>query len=864
MIITSDTQQHHSQLGGKAGALAKLAGAGFNIPSWFAVTADNDLNQKHLTEQVEKLGGECFAVRSSARGEDGVEHSFAGQYDSFLFVDSDSLEEKIRQVWDSHQSTHLEVYQKTKNIAVDQAPTALVQKMVEPEVSGVAFSADPVTGRRSHAMVAALWGVGSAVVSGECDADTWLIDLQGEVVDRTLADKTHHHQRSLKSHEGVCLVETKEEKRHPACLDLQQIAAVARLSRQCASHFDCPQDIEWAIESGQLYLLQSRPITTLTHTPDPDDPLTVWDNSNIAESYSGITSPLTFSFAERIYEHVYREFCILLSVPQQRVADNDQVFSQMLGHIQGHVYYNLNSWYQVLAMLPGFSINRSFMEQMMGVKEPIPAEVVEEILAKTRTSKFKDGWSLLRTAIGLFNNNRGLQKQIDGFYLRLNTALAALDKPLSQMSGVELAAHYRELESQLLKRWDAPLVNDFFAMIYFGVLKSLCEKWLGDGSLQNSLLLDAGEIISAEPPRRINAMAKEVAKHKSLAHILANIEITAKEKLILLQKYANIFQLYQDYLEEFGDRCLEELKLESPTVGDNPQSLLIGIGVLAKRFCRLADAPGEKTNVEISHVEIPEVNFEALTPIKRKVFDWILHQTKNRVRDRENLRFERTRLFGRVRQIVLSLGKRLFEEGLIDESGDVFYLKICEVMGVYENKKPTQKLRALVASRKQQQSSFVAAPPDRFETRGPLHRYTSFSSTTSEKEVAQNTNQLSGTGACPGVTQGTVRVVNDPRKAILQEGEILVAQQTDPGWVVLFPAASGLLVERGSLLSHSAIVARELRLPCIVSIPHITTILKTGDLVEMDGSKGTVHILKRAVDQTACDKNQIDNFCNEI
>ena len=103
---------------------------------------------------------------------------------------------------------------------------------------------------------------------------------------------------------------------------------------------------------------------------------------------------------------------------------------------------------------------------------------------------------------------------------------------------------------------------------------------------------------------------------------------------------------------------------------------------------------------------------------------------------------------------------------------------------------------------------------------------------------------MSGIGACPGIVRGRARVVHDPHEASINEGEILVAQQTDPGWVVLFPAAAGLLVERGSLLSHSAIVARELHLPCVVSIPHVTQILKTGDWIEMDGKSGTITILK--------------------
>ena len=548
---------------------------------------------------------------------------------------------------------------------------------------------------------------------------------------------------------------------------------------------------------------------------------------------------MTFSFAERIYEHVYREFCVLLSVPRQRIIDNDEVFPNMLGHIHGHVYYNLNSWYHVLAMLPGFSVNRSYMEQMMGVKEPMPEETVQGILKKTQTSKLKDSAALVKTLYGLFRNHRALPKNIDAFYLRLNKALGATPKPLEDMSGEELTCHYRDLESQLLKRWDAPLINDFFAMIYYGVLKSLCEKWLGDASLQNTLLLDAGDIISAEPPRRIQAMAQQCAQHETLYQLLANPDVHPDKKLKELIKQDEIYQEYLNYLEDFGDRCLEELKLESPTVGDNPQTLLTGIGVMAKRL------NNGKTTKAPSPQPTPVTDFtKSLSGTQRKLFHWVLKQTKNRVRDRENLRFERTRLFGRIRKIIVNLGKRLHTAGHLKTPRDVFFLTISEVIGVYEGTTTAESLAKLCESRKQEQASLRTPPPDRFETRGPLELYPYFTpATTSLDEKEGSGDEITGTGACPGIVRGVVRVVTDPRNATLQEGEILVAQQTDPGWVVLFPAASGLLVERGSLLSHSAIVARELQLPCVVSIRNITSILQSGDLVEMNGSTGEVKII---------------------
>jgi len=226
----------------------------------------------------------------------------------------------------------------------------------------------------------------------------------------------------------------------------------------------------------------------------------------------------------------------------------------------------------------------------------------------------------------------------------------------------------------------------------------------------------------------------------------------------------------------------------------------------------------------------------------------VLKQTRERVRCRENLRFERTRLFGRVRSILRELGKRLHGDGRLESPEDVFYLELGEVIAIWESTGTLDELGTLVAHRRAEFDGFraEAAPPDRFETHGPVHRYTHFvSSRKEEPGTSDSGDQLKGIGACPGKVTGKVRVVLDPRGARLEPGEILVAQQTDPGWVVLFPAASGLLVERGSLLSHSAIVSRELRLPCIVSLSAITSILKTGDIVEMNGSTGEVQILTR-------------------
>jgi pyruvate,water dikinase len=785
-----------------------LGELGFHIPAWFAVPPDATWTTLELQQAIDLLDSGLFAVRSSGLTEDGAGHSFAGQFESRLEVAAAEVAEKISAVRASAESDTILTYCRERGLPAPAVPTVLVQRMIVPRSAGVAFSADPVSGDRGVAVVSAVPGTGEKLVSGEVDGETWKTTRTGEILTRP----------------------------EDALLTTSDALAVSDLARRCETACGWPQDIEWAIDAaGKLWLLQSRPITTLGLTPDPADALRVWDNSNIAESYGGVTTPLTFSFARRIYESAYREFCKLMSVPPDRIERSDDVFPQMLGLIRGRVYYNLVSWYRVLALLPGFQLNRGFMEQMMGVREPLPDEIVQKIIAENTGSRLADTLALVRTCAGLVRQLTGLPKQIARFQIRLDTALAAPPLPIPQMSGEQLVAHYRDLERQLLKKWDAPLVNDFFAMIFYGVLRSWCVKWLGDssGTLQNELLLEGGDIISAEPPRRIMKMAALAAAHPGLVEILADPEIPSHRKLAALKQVPDLAIAFENYLDDFGDRCLEELKLESPTVRDDPASLLISIGAMAARPPAVTQA-------------FPPVlpsRLQALNPLKRPIFHYVLRQARDRVRSRENLRFERTRLFGRVRAILRELGHRLHADGVIESAHDVFYLEIGEILAAWEVTGTTSGLGTLARQRRAEFTAYetTEAPPDRFQTRGPIHRYERFETTRPPETTASS---LTGSGACPGRVTGRVRVVLDPRGARLEPGEILVARQTDPGWVVLFPAAAGLLVERGSLLSHSAIVSRELRLPCIVSLPGITNTLKTGDLVEMDGALGTVRILE--------------------
>jgi phosphohistidine swiveling domain-containing protein len=227
-------------------------------------------------------------------------------------------------------------------------------------------------------------------------------------------------------------------------------------------------------------------------------------------------------------------------------------------------------------------------------------------------------------------------------------------------------------------------------------------------------------------------------------------------------------------------------------------------------------------------------------PVRRLVFRWVLRHARRRVRDRENLRLERTRLFGRVRRIFLELGRRLHEAELLDDPRDVLYLEIDEVLAFVDGRATCTDLRSLAALRRREFRGYEegSPPDDRFETRGSPYYGHPFRR--AEPAAAETGDERRGLGCCPGIVRGPVRLVADPRTADLQRRAILVAEHTDPGWIMVFPSALGVVVERGSLLSHAAIVARELGIPAVVSVPGITRWLKDYDWVELDGSTGVI------------------------
>jgi pyruvate,water dikinase len=225
----------------------------------------------------------------------------------------------------------------------------------------------------------------------------------------------------------------------------------------------------------------------------------------------------------------------------------------------------------------------------------------------------------------------------------------------------------------------------------------------------------------------------------------------------------------------------------------------------------------------------------------------VLQQARERVRIRENLRYERTRVFGRVRTLFLELGRRFSQRGILLEPRDIFFLEVEEIFGFVQGYATSTNLKGLVSLRRQEYDEYerLEKPADRFETRGMVYHGNRFAGGNRRAgETCFDGDLRRGIGCSPGTASGKARVVMDPSAAPIEAGEILVAERTDPGWVMLFPLASGLVVERGSLLSHSAIVAREMGIPTVVGLEGATAWLRTGEPVRVDGRSGTVRKLR--------------------
>jgi rifampicin phosphotransferase len=404
---------------------------------------------------------------------------------------------------------------------------------------------------------------------------------------------------------------------------------------------------------------------------------------------------------------------------------------------------------------------------------------------------------------------------------------------------------YIAFEKKLLNEWKAPLLNDLFAMMAFGRLQKKCAA-LGldkeNPNIHNDLLCGSSDIISVEPIHRTIEIASRIINDKSANDLFVSKQEEAIWSEIMKGAFPDLKTQITQYIHDFGERCIGELKLETISYAQKPELFIKVLKTYVERGISKTSLTG---NTELNlRRAAEELAFSKLRfrPLIKWLFKRSLRNTRLLVSNRENLRYERTRAFGIVRELFSHIGNKFAENSLIVEKRDIFYLSKEEIIGFVKGTAISTSLKDTIALRKAEFENYrnTPAPSERFATYGTVFIDNDFYAT---DKLNEYDGKLQGVGCCPGKLKGKVRVVRNPEELSSLEGDILVTTSTDPGWVVLFPTAAAILVERGSLLSHSAIVSREMGIPCIVGISGLLQKLKTGDLIEMNGSTGEVFLL---------------------
>ena len=824
----------------KARHLEILQEKGFPVPK-FILVSENEEADLSFSER------DCFAVRSNFSTEDGGEHSFAGQFLTRLNVKREKVQEAVQEVFASYAGSldykekanrgRTEYYlkeqgkeEKQKNAERQEnrekqesteqkkaevlVETVLIQEMLFPEKSGVLFTKNP-KGILSEMVVILGEGLGDKVVEDQENVLTYHY-FPGECL----------YQEGLDT--GLALKE-------------EELKTLFTLGERIEQLFQKPMDIEFAIEKGKVYILQAREITTL----DMHLPIRILDNSNISESFPGICLPLSESFAGEMYSGIFtslgRRFL------GKKVSSYEELFQRMVGGFSGRMYYEISSWYDILRLLPFSKKIIPVWQGMLGVSN-------EEIsFSKKKPSFFLKCRIALLFCYYFFVSQRKMQ-ELDRFF---QERYASYSKRVDEEE--EAQALYRiflEMKEDLLREWDITLIND---MVSFISTHLYGKK-------------TAFSLETMKPVRALSAL-KTVAGKYGL-----DSEEYRREK--------------KSYISAYGDRIVGELKLETRTYRTNEELLdrwiLDSLETETAERYELSEAKHslgkacvEKNCVEtnFSEKDCEETSCSEKSSEQKQRKSFLYRLAESSCNNREISRLHRTRCFGLMRRIVDKIGEKtigfdvyylsLNELKELLFSGKDFSLKIArekELRKAYERLPVLSRVKLLgKVDRDPLAGEIRVLSYESFKEKGNIEERIGMPGKDEgnrkagkirqkekigkkDKEAGNSTPRVFfGRGVSKGIFRGEVLKIKSLQEIRVAEakGKILLSYSTDPGWFPYLNMAEGLITERGSLLSHSAILARELEKPAVVNIPNIMEELQSGDIVEIDGDLGICSVIKQ-------------------
>lgn len=766
-----------------------------------------------------------LAVRSSATAEDQSKASFAGQLETFLNIRGDrSLLEHVQRCWASLWSGRVVAYIAKQGLDHRSVSmSVVVQAMIPSEFSGVMFTANPITGNADEVVINASWGLGEAIVSGMVSPDTITIRKRdSEILLRQIGAK--ELQVVYAAHGGIEEVPVPENLRSSFVLSDRQAGELFDLGKRIEAHYGKPQDIEWGFYRGRWYLLQSRPITTLSPQVEHRYPEGDFNRTMFIEIFPDPLSPVFLS----VVEHLFKD---MLDYTFQTWGFNPPQEIRAIGCFYNQPYFNRNY------------IAGAFQPLSPGMRESLTAQVVNPFGHEEESASVELSRSYLRMAARSLRFMVQFPKQLPGLLADYQAEIVAAESyPYARAEDAEIVNRIYQLPFEHANKL---LNNDFLMIAVIGrayrLLGAFLKRYYGAETDEVVAKLISGVTgnVTMETNKRLWDLAQIAKSSPVVSAVLREHDLRASRSILEgLPEGREFLEALDKFLAEFGHREIR-MDILYPTWRDDPEPVFSFIRSYLDadeaqspyhQQERLVKEREQLTNFVMNDIEKGVVGRLVFAPI----FRWILHQTQVHTRERDTMHFEMTRIFPPLRKMFLELGKRWTARELLDQEDDIFFLKLEEIEAIARS---PRLMKEAIADRREEFRSNQSRPAPNIIRDG--EEIFASKPDSGEHQGAV----LHGVAGSPGRAAGVTRIVLKPEEfGKLQKGEILVAPITNPVWTPLFAIAGGVITEVGGILSHGAIVAREYGIPAVMSVPGATNILRDGQQISLDGNKGVIQL----------------------
>ena len=810
----------YDAIGSKAKGLLFLKQHQFNVPAFFLLNNETLglVSGKALSilqlvnewvQQYAIPADSLWTVRSSANVEDGKEESFAGLFHTEINVPVSALPKAIEAVISGYEGVNKLQYGRVENLQFG----LIIQQMVASEYSGVAFSHNPFDPTKEEVFVNIVPGLGVNLVSGKENACTLKSPHQG-VAEWTNLEDTFSGQ--IFSGELQSITKTGNEIKQAI---LPHLDDLLNGIRRLAKLKKIPVDIEFTVAGNQLYWLQVRPITSKAC----DKILAIWDNSNIGENYPDITLPLSISFARHTYFKAYTGMAAFLGMSKKTIQTNEPLIKNMVGGIHGALYYNVTAWQKLLFQLP---LGKKTSKQITRMWAMEDAEFQHPPHGPSVWNYLVMLFNLMQ-ALFFFKRNK---REFESVYRQVLTDFDK--KAFVGKSHVELVDIFHHIDRKLTENWIVPLLSGFFAMIFFSALKRIVRNSRLQSdypNFSNDILFSQGDVISVAIVREFQELLKMFQENKALFELFSSEQPESIwEKLPATFPIAN--ERIRRYIELYGERCGGgELKLETINYKEDP------LRFIAFMQSNMQVAVFQRAETwSFDYRKVLRENYQ-YHPLRRTLLTMLINATVARMKDRENYRFLRTKAFAMMRELFRAVDRELIEHKKIEIPSDSLHLYLEHLLDT----ETVTEYKSIIAKNKLKYREY--------ETMKRASRYLQTSTglvPVEKNQAAHAKTQMKGIGCCSGTVTAKVALINiDSIEHNQIAGCILVANYFEPGWVNLFAQAAGVISEKGNLLSHTAILCREMGIPAIVGAKGILSALQDGDTLQMNGSTGDINIL---------------------